>query len=418
MRRLLTATCAAFLLLPAAAGADGLPAWAIGPFTRYDGNPILRPQGTGFEAGQAFNPGVVRVDGGYKMLYRGTTASQSQIGLATSSDGLHFERYAGNPVITRDRPEESAAVEDPRLFYLDGTYYTFYTAFDGRSTNLAEATSTDLVHWHKLGVIAPSTKNGAVVTDPYGRPVRLGGRYTMYVGQLEDFSVWTSPDMAHWTKKGPITLGYGTAGQPDEVCVAVTHYPTRDGRIGDDIVLFTAGKLFPTGSWFYAISEALYSSQDPTKQLDRLPDAVFKPAESYELTGFTPNTVFMNSILFNGREWMMHYGAADTVIAVATAPAKLPADAQTAAVAGPASSPPLRFARRRLSGGRLRLRLSGGTTGSVRQVRFYVGSKVVGVDRRAPFAVTVRAPRGRPTLELRAVVAFADGSRRTLRRTL
>ena len=35
-----------------------LPAWAIGPFTRYAGNPILTPQGTGWESFNVFNPAV------------------------------------------------------------------------------------------------------------------------------------------------------------------------------------------------------------------------------------------------------------------------------------------------------------------------------------------------------------------------
>jgi hypothetical protein len=54
-----------------------LPSWAIGPFTRYDspqntpyqGNPVLTPQGTGWEGRAAYNPGVVYNDGKFQMLY-------------------------------------------------------------------------------------------------------------------------------------------------------------------------------------------------------------------------------------------------------------------------------------------------------------------------------------------------------------
>ena len=151
----------------------GLPAWAIGPFTRYEGNPIMRPEGLGWESLQVLNPGVVQVGGQYKMIYRGIRpVLLSKIGLATSDDGINWTRYENNPVINPDTDDDKVADEDPRLFYMDGTYYAFFTGFGLGSTNLLEATSTDLIHWTKVGIVVPGTKNGAVVTDPHGRPHR------------------------------------------------------------------------------------------------------------------------------------------------------------------------------------------------------------------------------------------------------
>ena len=45
--------------------------WAVGPFTRYENNPILTPQGNGWESQNAYNPAVIRKDGKFYMLYRG-----------------------------------------------------------------------------------------------------------------------------------------------------------------------------------------------------------------------------------------------------------------------------------------------------------------------------------------------------------
>src|SRR4051812_18879673 len=77
---------------PAAADhtAGNLPDWAIGPFTRNASNPILKPQGTGFEADEVYNPGVVYRGGKYHMLYRGQKGNLSQIGYATSTDGVNY----------------------------------------------------------------------------------------------------------------------------------------------------------------------------------------------------------------------------------------------------------------------------------------------------------------------------------------
>jgi predicted GH43/DUF377 family glycosyl hydrolase len=406
------------VLVPGVAAGATLPGWAIGPFTRYEGNPILKPRGTGWESLQTFNPGVVRVDGSYKMLYRATRPVQiSSIGLATSADGLHFERHGEEPVIGPGAtPSESLAVEDPRLFYLDGTYYTFYTGFSGQ-TNLNEATSTDLIHWERLGTVVPGTKNGAVVTDPAGRPVKIRGQYQMYAGQFEDFSIWTSPDMKTWTKQGAVDLGYGIGGIPDEVCVAVTNYPRRDGTISEDIVLFTAGRLDPLATWFYAISEQLYSRDDLAKRLDDVGAPVFVPTATYELLGLTPNTVFMNSILFNGKQWMMHYGAADTVMGVATAPGP-PGGTTASGTDQDSAAPKLRFTRRVRRGRRLELRLLGAKKDAVREVRFYINSRRVAVDRRFPFRRTVRVASRRSVLALKAVVVVPNGRKTTLRRTL
>lgn len=193
--------------------------------------------------------------------------------MATSRDGIDFARSDQNPVIFPTLPNEVLGTEDPRLFHLNGTYYTFYsgTSAGTDAVDINETTSTDLVHWTKLGPVVHGTKNGAVVTDPEGTPVLLNGLYRMYVGEIEAFFIWTSPDMVRWTLLGPIVLGYGQEGEPDEVCVAITNCervrcspewvalatlnragfadPRRDGTVGTDILLFTAGRLFPLATW-------------------------------------------------------------------------------------------------------------------------------------------------------------------------
>jgi beta-1,2-mannosidase len=308
-----------------AARADGsLPSWAIGPFVRYAGNPILTPQGAGWESLEAFNPGVVRVNGVYHMLYRGTMpVNISAIGAATSRDGVHFTRYDGNPVIGHQLPDESVASEDPRLFYLDGTYYTLYTGFNGSSVNLNEATSSDALHWHQLGAVIAGTKNGALVANPEGRPVKIGGEYVMYYGDefanTGGIGFATSPDLIHWTTRGSVNLNYPQS-EVVEVCVGVTNYRAVKGApLNHNIVLFTAGHTNPLDPWYYAISEEEFSSTNLTHMLGQLAGPILQPTESYEQVGVTPEAVFMNTIIYVGGKWRMYYGAADTVTALATA---------------------------------------------------------------------------------------------------
>ena len=78
--------------------AEAERAWQIGPFEKYEGNPILTPQGATWEAKDVFNPAAWTDGETVYMLYRaedttgvGRWNGTSRIGLATSRDGLRFE---------------------------------------------------------------------------------------------------------------------------------------------------------------------------------------------------------------------------------------------------------------------------------------------------------------------------------------
>jgi hypothetical protein len=78
------------VLAALAAGAFTLP---FGKWTRLSQDPILSPEGDGFESAGTFNPSVVKKDGKFVMLYRAQDRQgKSSIGYATSDDGIHFGR--------------------------------------------------------------------------------------------------------------------------------------------------------------------------------------------------------------------------------------------------------------------------------------------------------------------------------------
>ncbi|MFJ2954677.1 hypothetical protein [Streptomyces sp. NPDC087270] len=337
--------------------AANLPDWAIGPFTRSADNPLMTPSGSGYEAGALYNPGVLYRGGQYKMLYRaqGSYGGPSQIGYASSKDGTHFtEDTAANPVIGFGLAgqQDKCGLEDPRLFELHGTYYSFFTSVhpkaDGSclgSYDIAESTSSDGVHWSTPWTVEPNAgnnKDAAVVTDANGSPRKVNGEYVMYFGQGDTGTdIAYSSDLRTWHAKGsttartadPLDIHYPKGWQPYEVSVAVTDYRTVVGRpANSDIVVFTAGTLMANGRWFYAISEEEFSGQDPTRMLHQLSDAVLTPTPDvpYEWNGQTPKTAWMNSIFFHDGQWMMYYGAGDTVTGLATAGLRRPLPARPA----------------------------------------------------------------------------------------
>lgn len=309
-----------------------LPPWAIGPFTRYgnsqsvpyQGNPLITPQGDGWEAAATYNPGVVYHNGAYQMLYRGqgSDGGPSQIGYATSTDGVHFSEYSGNPVMTNSSvPHGSSGVEDPRLYQLNGTYYSFFTGYSG-SIDIDEAYSTDMIHWTQLGPVEQNNKDAGVVTNPEGTPVKIDGHYVMYYGQSGNGTyIAYSTDMVHWTTGTPVNLDLPSGYSPYEICVAVTDYPTVAGSsLNQDIDMFVAGTLMANGRWYYAISELEFSRSNLADELDQLTFPVLQPQTSYEVLGQTQRAVFMDTIIFRSGQWLMYYGAGDTDVALATAP--------------------------------------------------------------------------------------------------
>ncbi len=212
------------------------PDWAIGPFVRYGGNPILSPQGTGWESVNAFNPGVLYDEGKYRMLYRAQGKRwPSAVGYAESQDGVTFVRNAKPLIAGTEAFEKKYGCEDARFFKYNGTYYTFYTGNSLKANRIAlcEATSADGTTWRKLGPVVEDRKNGAVICDPSGTPVKINGKFALYTGNLE---LYYSDDMVQWSLGGKIDLklpvGWNTAYEP---CVAVTDPASSHP---DDVVLF------------------------------------------------------------------------------------------------------------------------------------------------------------------------------------
>src|SRR5262249_24492786 len=69
-------------------------------------NPILTPGPAAWEAGNVLDCSIIRDDKGYKLYYTGEAApgyAFRSIGVALSADGIHWKKYAGNPLISPSR---------------------------------------------------------------------------------------------------------------------------------------------------------------------------------------------------------------------------------------------------------------------------------------------------------------------------
>jgi len=111
-----------------------------------------------------FSGSAIEKDGKLYLMYTGHVINeegeiQENQNIAVSDDGIHFEKYEGNPVIDeRDVPEGSSIVDfrDPKVFEKGGRYY----AMVGSRTNDEKGQvllykSEDLLDWEYVSVILP-----------------------------------------------------------------------------------------------------------------------------------------------------------------------------------------------------------------------------------------------------------------------
>src|SRR6267142_6973740 len=183
--------------------------WPFGTWRGASDAPILAPQGSGWESAGTFNPAVVEYNGKFVMLYRAQDAAgTSRLGYAESTDGMHFTRRA-EPVLSPEADyEKDGGVEDPRLQRIGDTWYLTYTGYNKKDAQLCLATSRDLLHWERKGVILPAykgnwnvawTKSGAIV------PEKIDGKYWMYwlgttADKTDEMGLSYSTDLIHWTE--------------------------------------------------------------------------------------------------------------------------------------------------------------------------------------------------------------------------
>ncbi|MGC9670695.1 hypothetical protein ACNTMW_29635 [Planosporangium sp. 12N6] len=226
-------------------------------WTPSEHNPVLRV-GDGFDRGGVFDPAVVEFRGRWLMYFSATEGDAHEyaeqlahgqagdgpvgewIGLATSDDGVHFDKHPGGPVLSARCP--FALVHDDRV------YLFFVQVVDG-GYRIHLSVSADGVTFEPvqdapvLDVGGPGSWDGFSVTTP--KVFRDGDRFCMsFAGDdasLDDpkgIGLAYSDDLVHWEKVpgNPVF----TAG-PDGEFDSVSLQSPLIRRMGDRYVMLYAG---------------------------------------------------------------------------------------------------------------------------------------------------------------------------------
>ncbi|MGM0619991.1 MAG: glycoside hydrolase family 130 protein [Bacteroidota bacterium] len=346
--------------------------WAFPGFEKVDSlNPILKPssdltfvcpinnQSIHWEERNVLNPAAIVKDGKVYLFYRAQDVSgTSRIGLAVSSDGLHFKKQP-QPVFYPDNDEMKPlewnyrkdadyefseepssklfdGTEDPRIVESEnGKYIMTYTAYDGETARLCLASSEDLQNWTKHGPVLSAekykdtwSKAGAIVVKQQENKMiatKIDGKYWMYFGDTNIFMT-SSDDLIHWEvaenaeNDEMIEVLHPRPGYFDSRLVEPGPYALlKDKGIlliynGSNAANFNDPEL---PKFTYAAGQALFDKNEPWKMIDRTESYFIHPDKDYEKVGEVNEVCFVEGLVNFQNKWFLYYGTADSKIAVA-----------------------------------------------------------------------------------------------------
>jgi len=311
-----------------------------------------------FENEGVLNPAAIREGDSVHLFYRAVrNGNYSSVGYCRLDGPLTIAERWNKPFMVPEFEYESHGVEDARLTKIDNLYYLTYTGYDGINARGALATSKDLKHFTKLGIIVPPityaefvflAESAGKVNENYYRnhkfyyqeadpekkmmlwdknviffPRRIEGKLVFLhrirpgiqiacVNNLEDLN------KEYWEKY--------FLNLHDHIVLDPV-YPHESSYIGSGCppvetgqgwLLIYHGVEETEKGLVYSACAALLDLNNPVKEIARLPYPLFSPQYEWELKGEVNNVVFPTGTSLFGDTLFIYYGAADTQIATAT----------------------------------------------------------------------------------------------------
>lgn len=188
-------------------------------WVKYHNNPIFGPSANGWDNSNVMAAKIV-YESGYRMWYtaNGTLDQRTNIGYATSPDGITWTRYGTDPVLRYGTGWESNGISAPSVYHDVGAglWKMWYAGKVWNGVyNIGYATSPDGITWTKYAgnpVLRPSATGGddTSVVSPHVL-YRAGVYHMWYAGRGDNNQIFyaTSPDGITWTKHGEPVLTLG-----------------------------------------------------------------------------------------------------------------------------------------------------------------------------------------------------------------
>lgn len=324
--------------------------------TRQGSGPILKPDPRlPWEQEGVFNPGIVKTDDGVVMLYRAVGEREayiSRLGLAKSTDGIHFTRSLSHPVFGPQEIFDKWATEDPRITKIGDDFYVTYVAVPKRimknglpvkrdaplETMTALLKTKDFLSYENFGVISsPNSDNKDITLFPR----EIQGRYYMlhrpnhwsrewfngpYEKQLNEGlpcdiadlpempGIWiaSSMDLQNWIDHR-LVLSPQHASDV-KIGPGLPPIETKDGWL---MIYHHVKREEGTSRFIYSVRAALLDLHDPSRLISRLHENILSPEMLYEMEDET-RIVFPTGGFVDGDTLHVYYGASDRYVCLAT----------------------------------------------------------------------------------------------------
>jgi predicted GH43/DUF377 family glycosyl hydrolase len=311
-----------------------------------------------FENDGVLNPAAIRDGDSVHLFYRAVRkGNHSSIGYCRLDGPLTIAERSDKPFIVPEFEYESQGVEDPRIVKIEDLFYMTYTAYDGTNARGALATSKDLKQFTKQGIIVPPitysqfvflAESAGKVNENYYRNHKF---YYQEADPEKKMMLWDK-NVIFFPRKinGKLVFLHRIRPGIQIVCVADLKDLTKEFwknyflNLQEHIVLDPVHKhesnyigsgcppIETEHGWLliyhgveetqlglvYSACAALLDLNDPSKELARLPYALFSPEYKWELYGEVNNVVFPTGTSLFGNTLFIYYGAADTHIACAS----------------------------------------------------------------------------------------------------
>jgi predicted GH43/DUF377 family glycosyl hydrolase len=312
-----------------------------------------------FENEGVLNPAAIKDGAFVHLFYRAVQkGNHSSIGYCLLNGPLTIENRNTKPILVPEFDYESHGIEDPRIVKIENVYYLTYTGFDGVNALGCLATSTDLIHFEKKGIMVPQItyKEFHQLSDINPSIDSKYFRFNQHEGVVEKdgikILVWDK-NLIFFPRKIKNKFYFMHRIRPEiQIVVAVEKLEnlTEDFwtnyfiNFNDYVVLspkydheisYIGGGCPPIETEFgwlmiyhgvkdslkgyvYSACAALLDLENPQIEIARLPYPLFKPEFVWELKGEVNNVCFpTGSVVFDDKLYI-YYGAADERIATAS----------------------------------------------------------------------------------------------------
>jgi predicted GH43/DUF377 family glycosyl hydrolase len=229
-------------------------------WTHYSSTPVLLPTPGAWDSYIVTAATVLKEGNTYKMFYVGMGKGEHSvyaIGLAASSDGIHWEKRA-QPIFQGNSGWENYNAGTTAILKVNGEYRMYYTGYP--VTKLGYATSPDGITWTRQGIAMEPTQEWENTGLGYTTVLYENGSFKMVYQNNEyypKFGYAVSSDGIHWTKStaNPIFTRDDTKNNWAPYGVA---YPVLR-KIGNEYRIYYSGAISSSYEWTigYAVNAGL-----------------------------------------------------------------------------------------------------------------------------------------------------------------